>query len=146
MMPSVTIVKNDPWTGPRLSGIMNRKPFSVALLGMFVLQSCGLATGIQYKLKPLQSHRLAIVETDVEKVRSKVLEVFENNGVELELYFSDNALFSDGFRMHSDTYYYHTGRFKVGVWADYGNYLPFPQLRIAVYPAVLQSTRRVLAQ
>ena len=114
---------------------MNRKLFGILLVGVFVLQSCLPELGTKYKRKPLQSHVLAIVETDVEKVGSGVLKVFEDNGVELELSNSLKAVSSDGYQVHTDHYFHETGRFLVYVWADYSDDFPFPRLDIAVYPA-----------
>ena len=116
---------------------MNRKLFGILLVGVFVLQSCEyLANALKYRRSLLQFYPLAIVETDVEKVRSKVLEVFEDNGMELELYFSDNALFSHGHRIHVERYRYQASEFEVFVSVKYDISPPFfPEVRIAVYPA-----------
>jgi len=134
---------------------VNRKPFSifkpfgvvlfsVLLLGvllqpamLFLLGAYGFAAdAARYRFKPLQSHRLVIAETDVQKVRLGMYRVFKDrfgyqNGIKtLSSFHSPRKL-----RIGIDAYYDRTSQFKISLRAQCDDDLRNLQARIAVYPA-----------
>ncbi|MBC6403926.1 MAG: hypothetical protein GDA35_09970 [Hyphomonadaceae bacterium] len=129
----------------RSGKIVNKDLLNVLLVGMFALISSVYQFGIKYRPIPLQSHDLAIVETNVERVRSVMLKAFEDNGVKLRLVSSRRPAFNDDYLepesvpshnaafRDGHAYSYRTGKFKVSVRADYDNNPP--RVSIASYPA-----------